>query len=162
MMKSIFDKSTLKGDIFGGITAGVVAIPLALAFGVSSGLGAIYGLYGAFALGIVAAIFGGTPSQISGPTGPMTVITAIVVASAVAEFGNIGSAWGFIIACFLAAGAIQIVLGLLGLALYPLYSLSRSFRVHVWHRIYYYYHPDIPFVGANISKRQIEYIDVST
>ena len=121
MMKSIFDKSTLKGDIFGGITAGVVAIPLALAFGVSSGLGAIYGLYGAFALGIVAAIFGGTPSQISGPTGPMTVITAIVVASAVAEFGNIGSAWGFIIACFLAAGAIQIVLGLLGLGRYIRY-----------------------------------------
>lgn len=120
-MKDIFDKRTLKGDIFGGITAGIVAIPLALAFGVSSGLGAIYGLYGAFALGIVAAIFGGTNSQISGPTGPMTVITAIVVAAALAEFGTITNAWGFIIACFLASGAIQIALGLLGLGRYIRY-----------------------------------------
>lgn len=120
-MTGIFDKRTLKGDIFGGITAGVVAIPLALAFGVSSGLGAIYGLYGAFALGIVAAIFGGTASQVSGPTGPMTVITAIVVAAAVAEFGDISSAWGLIIACFLAAGAIQVVMGFLGLGRYIRY-----------------------------------------
>ncbi len=77
-MIGVFNKQTLRGDIFGGITAGVVAIPLALAFGVSSGLGAIYGLYGAFALGIVAAIFGGTSSQVSGPTGPMTVVSATV------------------------------------------------------------------------------------
>ena len=56
-----------KGDVFGGITAGVVALPLALAFGVQSGLGAIYGLYGAIFLGIFAALFGGTATQISGP-----------------------------------------------------------------------------------------------
>ncbi len=120
-MAGIIDKGALKGDIFGGITAGVVAIPLALAFGVSSGLGAIYGLYGAFALGIVAAIFGGTSSQVSGPTGPMTVITAIVVAAAIAEFGSISSAWGMIIACFLAAGAFQVVMGFLGLGRYIRY-----------------------------------------
>ncbi len=62
----------LRGNIFGGITAGIVALPLALAFGVQSGMGAIAGLYGAIALGILAAWFGGTATQISGPTGPMT------------------------------------------------------------------------------------------
>ena len=64
----------LRGDIFGCITAGIVALPLALAFGVQSGAGAIAGLYGAIALGIIAATFGGTASQVSGPTGPMTVV----------------------------------------------------------------------------------------
>ncbi|NNE55747.1 MAG: SulP family inorganic anion transporter, partial [Flavobacteriales bacterium] len=58
----------IKGDIFGGITAGVVALPLALAFGNSSGLGPEYGLYGAMILGFVAALLGGTETQVSGPT----------------------------------------------------------------------------------------------
>lgn len=70
---------TLKGDVFGGLTAAVVALPLALAFGVASGLGPLAGVYGAIAIGFFASVFGGTPSQISGPTGPMTVITAVVV-----------------------------------------------------------------------------------
>jgi SulP family sulfate permease len=118
---SMKDKQHLRGDIFGGITAGIVAIPLALAFGVSSGLGAIYGLYGAFALGIIAAFFGGTPSQISGPTGPMTVVSAMVVAAAITAFGSLENAWGLIIACFLAAGAFQIVMGVLGLGRYIRY-----------------------------------------
>lgn len=68
----------IRGDLFGGITAAVVALPLALAFGVSSGAGAIAGLYGAIIVGFFAALFGGTPSQISGPTGPMTVVMATV------------------------------------------------------------------------------------
>lgn len=72
--------SNMRGDIYGGITAAIVALPLALAFGVVSGLGAITGLYGAIAVGFFAALFGGTPSQVSGPTGPMTVVmTAIVM-----------------------------------------------------------------------------------
>ncbi|MDA7510518.1 SulP family inorganic anion transporter [Verrucomicrobia bacterium] len=120
-MTGNFDKQHLKGDIFGGITAGVVAIPLALAFGVSSGLGAIYGLYGAFALGIVAALLGGTACQVSGPTGPMTVVSATVVAAALATFGNLESAWGLIIACFLMAGLFQILMGFLGLGRYIRY-----------------------------------------
>jgi len=74
---SIFNN--IKGDIFGGLTAAVVALPLALAFGIASGLGAIAGLYGAIAVGFFAAIFGGTKSQISGPTGPMTVVMAVIV-----------------------------------------------------------------------------------
>jgi len=64
----------LSGDLFGGLTAAIVALPLALAFGVQSGMGAIAGLYGAVALGFFAALLGGTKTQISGPTGPMTVV----------------------------------------------------------------------------------------
>ncbi|HEY9835541.1 MAG TPA: SulP family inorganic anion transporter, partial [Vampirovibrionales bacterium] len=73
----------LRGDLFGGITAAIVALPLALAFGVASGAGAIAGLYGAIILGFFAALFGGTPAQVSGPTGPMTVIITTVIASLV-------------------------------------------------------------------------------
>jgi len=73
--------SNLRGDIYGGITAGIVALPLALALGVASGMGAIAGLYGAIFVGFFAALFGGTPAQISGPTGPMVVVLAGAVAS---------------------------------------------------------------------------------
>ena len=57
----------LRNDIFGGVTAAVVALPLALAFGVASGAGVMAGLYGAIILGLFASLFGGTPTQISGP-----------------------------------------------------------------------------------------------
>ena len=79
---------SLRGDLFGGITATVVALPVALAFGVASGLGAAAGLYGAVAVGFFAPMFGGTHSQISGPTAPMTVAMAVIVtnyASTLAE-----------------------------------------------------------------------------
>ncbi len=75
------DLHTLRGDIFGGLTAAVVALPVALAFGVASGLGAAAGMYSAIAVGFFAAVFGGTRSQISGPTAPMTVAMAVIVAS---------------------------------------------------------------------------------
>lgn len=68
--------NNIRGDVFGGLTAAVVALPLALAFGVSSGAGPVAGLYGAIFVGLFAALFGGTPSQVSGPTGPMTVVMA--------------------------------------------------------------------------------------
>jgi SulP family sulfate permease len=74
-----FHLKNLRGDVYGGLTAAVVALPLALAFGVASGVGPIAGLYGAAIVGFFAALLGGTPSQISGPTGPMTVVMAIVV-----------------------------------------------------------------------------------
>jgi len=67
-----------RGDLSGGVTAAVVALPLALAFGMASGAGPIAGLYGAICVGLMASLFGGTPSQISGPTGPMTIIAASV------------------------------------------------------------------------------------
>jgi SulP family sulfate permease len=68
----------LRGDIYGGLTAAVVALPLALAMGVSSGAGPVAGLYGAILVGFFAAVFGGTPAQVSGPTGPMTVVMAVI------------------------------------------------------------------------------------
>ncbi|TNE32237.1 MAG: SulP family inorganic anion transporter [Alphaproteobacteria bacterium] len=71
--------SNIRGDIYGGITAAIVALPLALAFGTASGLGPVSGLYGAIALGFFAALFGGTKCQISGPTGPITVVMAATV-----------------------------------------------------------------------------------
>jgi SulP family sulfate permease len=73
-----FDPATRRGDIFGGLTAAIVALPLALAFGVASGAGPMAGLYGAICVGLGAALFGGTPAQISGPTGPMTIVAAAV------------------------------------------------------------------------------------
>jgi SulP family sulfate permease len=69
----------LKGDIYGGLTAGIVALPLALAFGVASGAGPMAGIYGAVFVGFFAALFGGTPAQVSGPTGPMTVVMAVII-----------------------------------------------------------------------------------
>lgn len=108
-----YDNKNLKGDLMGGIVAGVVALPLALAFGVQSGLGATAGLYGAIALGILAAIFGGTATQASGPTGPMTVVSASFIAIAVAKYGNLESAMGMIVATFMLAGIFQIIFGFL-------------------------------------------------
>ncbi|HHH38529.1 MAG TPA: SulP family inorganic anion transporter [Sedimenticola sp.] len=72
------DFKHLRGDLYGGLTAAVVALPLALAMGVSSGAGPIAGLYGAILVGFFAALFGGTPAQVSGPTGPMTVVMAAI------------------------------------------------------------------------------------
>lgn len=71
--------NSYRGDFFGGVTAAIVALPLAIAFGVSSGAGALAGLYGAIFAGFFAAVFGGTKVQITGPTGPMTVVMALVV-----------------------------------------------------------------------------------
>lgn len=113
--------NNIKGDLFGGLTAGIVALPLALAFGVQSGLGASAGLYGAMFLGFFAAIFGGTNTQISGPTGPMTVVTAVVVSSAIAKYGNVESAIGVIILTFLAGGLFQVIFGLLKIGKYIKY-----------------------------------------
>jgi SulP family sulfate permease len=113
--------NNIKGDIFGGLTAGIVALPLALAFGVQSGLGASAGLYGAMVLGLLAAIFGGTNTQISGPTGPMTVVSATVVALAISTYGNIDNAWGIIVLTFLLSGAFQVLFGVLKIGKYIKY-----------------------------------------
>lgn len=67
-MNNLFNFKHIRGDFFGGLTAGIVALPLALAFGVSSGLGPGAGLYGAIFISFLAALFGGTNTQISGPT----------------------------------------------------------------------------------------------
>jgi len=101
----------LSGDIYGGITAAVVALPLALAFGVASGAGPVAGLYGAIFVGFFAALFGGTPSQISGPTGPMTVVMAGVLT----QYGN-EPAMAFTVVML--AGLMQILFGVLKLGRY--------------------------------------------
>ncbi len=94
------------GDLFGGVTASVIALPLALAFGVASGAGAQAGIYGAIVLGLVASVFGGTRVQISGPTGPMTIVAA---ATLVVFHGDIA----LLMAAVLLTGVFQILFGLL-------------------------------------------------
>lgn len=109
--------SNWKGDLTGGFTAAVVALPLALAFGVASGAGAIAGLYGAVTLGFFAALFGGTPTQVSGPTGPMTVIMTAVVTLLVGRYGPEGGlAMAFTVVVL--AGGFQVLFGLMKLGQY--------------------------------------------
>ena len=110
-MARFFDFSHLRGDIFGGLTAGVVALPLALAFGEASGAGPIAGVYGAILVGFFAALFGGTPSQISGPTGPMIVVFAGV-------FASLSGDVSLVFATVILAGVLQIVFGVLGFGQY--------------------------------------------
>ena len=98
--------STLRGDLFGGITAAVVGLPVSLAFGVASGLGALAGIYGAIAVGFFAAVFGGTRSQISGPTGPMAVAMAVIVTT---HADTLAEAFTIVIM----AGLLQILLGVM-------------------------------------------------
>ncbi|PLX12455.1 MAG: sodium-independent anion transporter [Marinilabiliales bacterium] len=113
--------SNIKGDLFGGLTAGIVALPLALAFGLQSGLGASAGLYGAVCIGIFASIFGGTPSQISGPTGPMTVVSASIAANAIQSAGTLDKGIGIVIVTFMLAGLFQLVFGFLKIGRYIKY-----------------------------------------
>ncbi len=113
--------SNFKGDALGGITAGIVALPLALAFGAQTELGAISGLYGAIALGVLAAIFGGTRTQISGPTAPMTVVAAVVITEAISSAGSLAEALPIIVATFVLAGILQVLLGVLKLGKYIKY-----------------------------------------
>ena len=101
----------LRGDLFGGLTAGVVALPLALAFGEASGAGPIAGLYGAIIVGFFATLFGGTGSQISGPTGPMIVVFAGV-------FGALSGNPGLVFATVVLAGVIQVAFGIFKLGQY--------------------------------------------
>ena len=110
-MSRLFDFSHLRGDVFGGLTAGVVALPLALAFGEASGAGPIAGVYGAILVGFFAALFGGTPSQISGPTGPMIVVFAGV-------FASLSGDVTMVFATVILAGVFQILFGVLGFGQY--------------------------------------------
>ncbi len=120
MIKNLF--SNFKGDLLGGITAGIVALPLALAFGVSSGLGPTAGLYGAIFISFFAALFGGTNTQISGPTAPMTAVSMVVIAGIIATFdGSVEKALPAILTVFLLAGLMQIGLGIIGVGRYIRY-----------------------------------------
>ncbi len=106
----------LRGDLFGGVTAAVIALPMALAFGVASGAGPVAGLYGAVLVGLFAALFGGTPTLISEPTGPMTVVMTAVIANLIASNPDQGMAMAFTVVMM--AGLFQISFGLLKLGRY--------------------------------------------
>ncbi|RUT09120.1 sodium-independent anion transporter [Dulcicalothrix desertica PCC 7102] len=106
----------LRGDIFGGVTAAIVSLPLALAFGVASGAGAVAGLYGAVCVGFFAALFGGTPTLISEPTGPMTVVITTIIASLTAANPENGLAMAFTVVML--AGIFQILFGIFRLGKY--------------------------------------------
>jgi len=121
MLSGIYDFKNFKSDFTGGLVAGVVALPLALAFGVQSGMGATAGLYGAIAVGIFAALFGGTETQASGPTGPMTVVSAALVAIAIEMNGSLEAGMSIILLTFFLGGLFQIIFGFLNIASYVKY-----------------------------------------
>jgi SulP family sulfate permease len=105
--------NNIRGDITGGITAGVVALPFAIAMGLASGAGAIAGLYGAIITGFFAALFGGTGAQVSGPTGPMTVVMAMIVTKYISLYPETGLALAFTVVVL--GGLFQILFGILKL-----------------------------------------------
>ncbi len=111
-----FNDINLKGDLFGGVTTAIISLPLALAFGVASGAGAEAGLWGAILVGLFAALFGGSSTLISEPTGPMTVIMTAVLTSMVAKYPESGIAISFTIVMM--AGAFQVLIGTLKLGKY--------------------------------------------
>ena len=111
-----FKEFNLKGDMFGGVTTAIVSLPLALAFGVASGAGAEAGLWGAILVGLFAALFGGSSSLISEPTGPMTVIMTAVLTSMVAKYPESGAAMAFTVVMM--AGLFQVILGSLKMGKY--------------------------------------------
>ncbi|MCF7984185.1 MAG: SulP family inorganic anion transporter [Thiohalocapsa sp.] len=121
----IFNQFTLanaKGDLFGGVTAAIIALPMALAFGVASGAGAEAGLYGAVLVGLFAALFGGTPTLISEPTGPMTVVFTAVIVTLMAPDPVTGlppeNGMAMAFTTVMMAGLFQILFGILKLGRY--------------------------------------------
>ena len=131
LIMAFISTKNLKGDIFGGITAGIVALPLALAFGIqafggiddpaASSMGAIAGLVGATLLGFFASLFGGTHSQISGPTGPMTVITAALISGVWASQQSMSAVLISMSLAGLFCGLFQIIFGIIKLGKYVRY-----------------------------------------
>ncbi len=140
-----YNLQTFRGDVFGGITAAVVGLPVALAFGVASGLGALAGIYGAIAVGFFAAVFGGTKSQISGPTGPMAVAMAVIVTS---YANNLAEAFTVVIM----AGLIQILLGVMKIGRFVSftpYSVISGFMSGIGVIIILL--QTLPFLGASVA-----------
>lgn len=121
-----YNPQTLKEDVFGGVNAAIVALPAALGFGALAGLSPVHGLYGAIFVGLIAAIFGGTKTLISNPTGPMAVVTGEIVISLVQRLGlkdgyEILDFWPYLLLIFVLAGIIQIIFGFLKLGKYVHY-----------------------------------------
>ena len=140
-----YDLQTLRGDVFGGITAAVVGLPVALAFGIASGLGPLAGIYGAISVGFFAAVFGGTRSQISGPTGSMTVAMAVIVTS---RSDSLAEAFTIV----MMAGLIQILLSVMRIGrfvAYTPYSVISGFMSGVG--IIIILVQSLPFMGGTIA-----------
>ena len=110
-----YDLQTFRGDLFGGVTSAIVALPVALAFGVASGLGAAAGIYGAIAVGFFASVFGGTRSQISGPTPSMTVAMAVIVTTHASTLGEA-------LTVVVMSGILQVLLGISRLGRFVAYT----------------------------------------
>lgn len=108
---NFFDLSNARGDVFGGLTAGIIALPLALAFGEASGAGPIAGMWGAIFVGFFASLFGGTGTNVSGPTGPMVVVFA-------AAFASLSGSVTLIFAAVVLAGILQILMGIFKMGQY--------------------------------------------
>ena len=137
---------SFRGDLFGGVTAAVVGLPVALAFGEASGLGALAGIYGAIAVGFFAAVFGGTRSQISGPTGPMAVAMAVVVTL---HADNLAAAFTIVIM----AGLFQVLLGVVGIGrfiAFTPYSVISGFMSGIGVIIILL--QTLPFMGAPVAE----------
>ena len=139
-----YSKEDLRSDVFGGVTAGVIGLPLALAFGEGSGLGAVAGLYAAVSMGLFAALFGGTQTLVSGPTAPMTVAVSVIVATQVDSITEV-----FAIAIM--AGVLQILFGVLKLGrfiAYTPYSVISGFMSGVG--VIIILSQTLPFGGAGV------------
>ena len=115
-MRISYDFRRLRGDIFGGIAATVVALPVALAFGEASGLGPVAGIYSAIAVCFFASVFGGTPAHISGPSAPLAIAMAVILAQH--TDGDLTKAFTIV----MLAGLIQIALGLLRIGSFVTYT----------------------------------------
>ena len=139
-----YSVQSLRGDVFGGVTAAVVGLPVGLAFGEASGLGAVAGIYGAIAVGFFAAVFGGTKSQISGPTGPLAVAMAVIVTT---HAETLAEAFTIVVM----AGLIQIALGVMRIGrfvAYTPYSVISGFMSGIGVIIILL--QTIPFMGAPV------------
>ena len=135
----------VRGDVLGGITAAIVSLPVALAFGLAAGLGPAAGIYGAISVGFFAAVFGGTKSLISGPTGSMTVAMAVIVET---NADNIAEAFTIVVM----AGMFQILFGLLRIGrfvTYTPYSVISGFMTGVGVIIILV--QTLPFMGAEVA-----------
>ncbi len=143
--KLSYDLQSFRGDLFGGVTSAVVGLPVSLGFGVASGLGPLAGLYGAIAAGFFAAVFGGTRSQITGPTGPMSVAVAVIVTS---HADDLAEAFTVVIM----AGLIQILLGVMRIGRFVAftpYSVISGFMSGIGVIIIIV--QTLPFLGADVA-----------
>ncbi len=145
LSKLSYDLQSFRGDLFGGVTSAVVGLPVSLGFGVASGLGPLAGLYGAIAAGFFAAVFGGTRSQITGPTGPMSVAVAVIVTS---HADDLAEAFTVVIM----AGLIQILLGVMRIGRFVAftpYSVISGFMSGIGVIIIIV--QTLPFLGADVA-----------